>query len=79
MVIPYYKADSHVLLTRLPLMLLIQVPITSVRLACVKHAASVHSEPGSNSQFKFDSKLHSSSLCLQHPKRTLLHTLVSRL
>ena len=35
------------LLTRLPLML--QFPKASVRLACVKHAASVHPEPGSNS------------------------------
>ena len=37
------------LLTRLPL------PLRSVRLACVKPAASVRSEPGSNSQIeKFD-------------------------
>jgi hypothetical protein len=35
---------SYALLTRPPLTLL------PVRLACVKHAASVHSEPGSNSQ-----------------------------
>ena len=28
-------------------------PICFVRLACVKHAASVHPEPGSNSQLKF--------------------------
>ena len=27
--------------------------LSSVRLACVKHAASVHPEPGSNSQIKF--------------------------
>ena len=27
-------------------------PINSVRLACVKHAASVHPEPGSNSHKK---------------------------
>ena len=32
------------LLTRPPL------PLLTVRLACVKHAASVRSEPGSNSQ-----------------------------
>ena len=32
------------LLTRPPL------PLLAVRLACVKHAASVRSEPGSNSQ-----------------------------
>ncbi len=35
---------SHALLTRLPLVLL------RARLACVKPAASVRSEPGSNSQ-----------------------------
>ena len=28
-----------------------------VRLACVKHAASVHPEPGSNSLIKFDLQL----------------------
>ena len=29
-----------------------------MRLACVKHAASVHSEPGSNSPIKFDVRLY---------------------
>jgi hypothetical protein len=42
--IPYYREGSHVLLTRLPL------PLRGVRLACVRPAASVRSEPGSNSQ-----------------------------
>jgi hypothetical protein len=42
--IPNYLVDSHVFLTRLPLALL------RARLACVRPAASVHSEPGSNSQ-----------------------------
>jgi hypothetical protein len=37
----------HVLLTRLPLPLLPE----SVRLACVRHAASVYPEPGSNSPY----------------------------
>ena len=46
--IPYPKADSHVLLTRLPL----DGRTHLVRLACLKHAASVHSEPGSNSHEK---------------------------
>ncbi len=37
------------LLTRLPLeFVLLQIP---VRLACVRYAASVHPEPGSNSPF----------------------------
>jgi hypothetical protein len=38
-----------VLLTRLPLGS--QLPKTPVRLACVRYAASVHPEPGSNSPF----------------------------
>ena len=37
------KVNSHVLLTRPPLKLK-----TFIRLACVKHTASVHPEPGSN-------------------------------
>ena len=42
--IPNRRARSHVLLTRLPL------PLRGARLACVRPAASVRSEPGSNSQ-----------------------------
>src|SRR5690606_21150296 len=42
--IPYHWVGSHALLTRLPL------PLRGVRLACVRPAASVRSEPGSNSQ-----------------------------
>ena len=45
------------LLTRSPLTVLLQ----SVRLACIRHAASVHPEPGSNSPFDL----------------TLLHSLLS--
>ena len=40
---------AHALLTRLPLGLQKQAFIGLVRLACVKHAASVRPEPGSNS------------------------------
>ncbi|KAL2224061.1 UNVERIFIED_CONTAM: hypothetical protein Sindi_3047400 [Sesamum indicum] len=43
-VVPLQKAGSYALLTRPPL----ETPLP-VRLACVKHAASVHPEPGSNS------------------------------
>ena len=44
----------HALLTRPPLSFKeSKLPFGSVRLACVKHAASVHPEPGSNSQKKF--------------------------
>src|SRR3546814_6058883 len=48
MVVPHSRAGAHALLTRSPL------PQgrsqRTVRLACVRHAASVRSEPGSNSQ-----------------------------
>jgi hypothetical protein len=46
MVIPHPETDPYALLTRPPLP---GLP-PAVRLACVKHAASVRSEPGSNSQ-----------------------------
>ena len=42
---------THVLLTRLPLYSRTEARFL-VRLACVKHAASVRSEPGSNSPVK---------------------------
>ena len=42
--IPKQRARSHALLTRPPL------PLRGARLACVRPAASVRSEPGSNSQ-----------------------------
>src|SRR5205807_10123065 len=44
---------SHVLLTRSPLYSR-SCPRFLVRLACVRHAASVDSEPGSNSRLKPD-------------------------
>ena len=40
---------NYILLTRAPLVSIEQALPVTVRLACVKHAASVHSEPGSNS------------------------------
>jgi hypothetical protein len=45
----------HALLTRPPLRLHIDLRfnVSSVRLACVKHAASVRPEPGSNSPINF--------------------------
>ena len=42
---------AYVLLTRSPLLVKKQAPLQSVRLACIRHAASVHPEPGSNSPF----------------------------
>ena len=43
---------THVLLTRSPLITREQALEVTVRLACVKHAASVRPEPGSNSPLK---------------------------
>ena len=47
---------THVLLTRSPLITQEQAPKITVRLACVKHAASVRPEPGSNSPRKLDAR-----------------------
>ena len=56
--IPVRWVDSYALLTRSPLILSTEVDFF-VRLACVRRAASVHPEPGSNPPFEwFDS--HSS-------------------
>src|SRR5439155_4838357 len=64
-VIPHYGTRSDALLTRSPLAARAQLPESraAARLACVKHAASVQSEPGSNSSVRslqvthFDSSL----------------------
>ncbi len=50
-VILHSRVDSYALLTRLPCR---QACAVGIRLACLRHAASVHPEPGSNSQKKFD-------------------------
>ena len=42
---------TYVLLTRSPLDSGKQALLPLVRLACIRHAASVHPEPGSNSPF----------------------------
>ena len=49
MLSPSERQVAHALLTRPPLRSEEQAPLLSVRLACVRHAASVHPEPGSNS------------------------------
>ena len=46
---------TYVLLTRSPLDFQEQAPFRLVRLACIRHAASVHPEPGSNSQSLYSS------------------------
>src|SRR2546422_2750867 len=50
----------HVLRTRLPLNG--ELPPRPVRLACVRHAASVRPEPGSNSPMRIRSEEHTSEL-----------------
>ena len=49
MLFPSHRQVAHALLTRPPLTSREQAPRSSVRLECVRHAASVHPEPGSNS------------------------------
>src|SRR5699024_3898297 len=67
---------THVLLTRSPLLHQVQALSFSVRLACVKHAASVRPEPGSNSPLmKTDTQKRAPTLRRQptnqpsHPNR----------
>ena len=43
----HFKVDSHAFLTRPPFG---PTYVGPIRLACLRHAASVHPEPGSNSQ-----------------------------
>ena len=67
---------THVLLTRSPLIHPDEKhPSFSVRLACVKHAASVRPEPGSNSPSKTLNRNHNHNdhgipADTQHPKET---------
>ena len=53
---------------QVPYVLLTRSPLGSrrilVRLACIRHAASVHPEPGSNSPFDIDSFFLFSVICL---------------
>ena len=54
MLSPSERQVAHALLTRPPLTnRKSKLPLPSVRLACVRHAASVRPEPGSNSLTKF--------------------------
>ena len=55
---PTRRQVTHAILTRLPLYLRPEGRFR-VRLACVRHAASVNSEPGSNSQVKDVASGHS--------------------
>ena len=49
MLSPSLRQIAHALLTRPPLYKTVLLQFCTVRLACVKHAASVRPEPGSNS------------------------------
>ena len=60
---PCSRQIAHVLLTRPPLCFEEQAPLSTVRLACFKHAASVRPEPGSNSNVKIYSLLLRLILC----------------
>ena len=57
------------LLTRSPLSPRMQAPLDPVRLACVKHAASVHPEPGSNSPTKTKNKTHQKQQAKNNPAK----------
>uniref|UniRef100_A0A1V0PDU9 Uncharacterized protein n=1 Tax=Lactococcus lactis subsp. cremoris TaxID=1359 RepID=A0A1V0PDU9_LACLC len=48
MLSPAQRQIPHALLTRSLLIQLVQVPTFSAQLACIRHAASVRPEPGSN-------------------------------
>ncbi len=75
---PCVRQVTHALLTRPPLSH-IHLPsenfrrICFVRLACVKHAASVHPEPGSNSHKKF-SLLYKLLISSQHKLANLIRS-----
>ena len=82
---PSERQIAHVLLTRPPLSYLKQAPNNSVRLACVKRAASVRPEPGSNSLFKLypNTLLKSNMISVLHCRvfcifQSLLDLLTSR-
>ena len=49
MLSPAQRQIPHALLTRSLLIQSVQVPSFSAQLACIRHAASVRPEPGSNS------------------------------
>ena len=76
---PCIRQVTHALLTRPPLGLN-QIcrsfnEIIPVRLACVKHAASVHPEPGSNSLIKFDVSRQPTSLVISRHYCFKVHSL----
>src|SRR5699024_8532877 len=58
---------THVILTRSPLIHPLQAGSFIVRLACVKHAASVHPEPGSNSPLKNFKRETTTNFLQPHP------------
>ena len=67
---------THVLLTRSPLEHPHQGGGLSVRLACVKHAASVRPEPGSNSPKKQTKKLQAKNKETNKTTTNIIHVRV---
>ena len=76
---PCIRQVTHALLTRPPLETdQIRRSLNEmfpVRLACVKHAASVHPEPGSNSLIKFDVSRQPTSLVISRHYCFKVHSL----
>ena len=73
---PCIRQVTHALLTRPPLSLpKCKHSGIFVRLACVKHAASVHPEPGSNSLIKFDVSRQPTSLVISRHYCFKVHSL----
>ena len=69
---PSWRQVAYALLTRLPLGFQEQALNRPVRLACVKHAASVRPEPGSNSPINIEGLiqlLHSFRIHLARARR----------
>ena len=80
---PSTRQVIHALLTRPPLWWksIRKYQIITVRLACVRHAASVHPEPGSNSHVKnehpvYNGMLKSSSILVRWPGINFLRNLL---
>ena len=67
---PSYRQVAYVLLTRPPLTSREQALLPFARLACIRHAASVRPEPGSNSPINCDN---------QHYQRVVAHVFLNSL
>ena len=75
----YFRVRSLLILTRPPLKIKILRLQNPVRLACLRHAASVHPEPGSNSQKRIDVNCSCLTKNCSHQKITYHHSIVKGL